>query len=947
MKKIADKIRSLLSQNLEKGIFENKIFSIVTFVVTITCFVAVIMNLFVGSYLIMNLILGLFGFSFGILFYLSFFRGITRPLIIPFQILVILALILSWFHFQGIEGSTAMFFFPAIFLIIYTYSGKKYWIILISFISVVIGLTAIHYLYPEWVLSYVNEELRIIDLFVSFVITLFIMGFATIILKKNFDLERSKTQQKNRELEISEARFRDIAMSSGDWIWEIDANSVYTFCSEKVEDILGYSPNEMIGKTPFDFMPETETGKVRDEFLQIVREQKPFRNLENWNITKTGRLICALTSGVPVIDGQGNLVGYRGTDTDITERKRAEEALNHSHNLMHYIIEHSNGGIAVHDRDMKYIYVSQRYLDEYKVKERDIIGRHHYDIFPDLPQKWRDVHQKALAGEVSSADNDPYVREDGSVEWTRWECRPWYESDGTIGGIIVYTEVITERKHAELALSESESRFDQLAEHSRTIAWEINKDGLFTYISHVAEQLLGYSTEEMIGKKYFYDFAPEQEREFIKSAASAAFNRKDSFIDFENLVETKDGHSIWFAVNGFPILDADNRLIGYRGSITDITKRKQTEEALIKSYELLTKLAEQVPGVIYQYRLYPDGKSYFPYSSMGMMDIYGVTPEEVREDATPVFGRLHPDDLDHIVSSINESARTQQLYHSEFRVILPGQGVRWRLCDAKPERMEDGSTLWYGIISDITERKQAEAELLEAKKRAEESDRLKSAFLANMSHEIRTPMNSIMGFASLLPEEESKELITKYSQIIVQNSEQLVNLIDGIVLYSKLQTNMVPLRNSKIKIMDVFRDIQLSFQLDSIQKGVELTVDCDETYDWMLTTDYDKLRQIIANLVSNAFKYTQQGCISIGYKQTESLFQFFVKDTGIGIPQEELVYVFDRFFRGSNIDESIARGTGLGLSIVKELVHLLGGRIWVESEMNKGSTFYFTIPCEN
>ena len=126
MKKIADKIRSLLSQNLEKGIFENKIFSIVTFVVTITCFVAVIMNLFVGSYLIMNLILGLFGFSFGILFYLSFFRGITRPLIIPFQILVILALILSWFHFQGIEGSTAMFFFPAIFLIIYTYSGKKY-----------------------------------------------------------------------------------------------------------------------------------------------------------------------------------------------------------------------------------------------------------------------------------------------------------------------------------------------------------------------------------------------------------------------------------------------------------------------------------------------------------------------------------------------------------------------------------------------------------------------------------------------------------------------------------------------------------------------------------------------------------------------------------------------------------------------------------------------------
>ncbi len=129
---------------------------------------------------------------------------------------------------------------------------------------------------------------------------------------------------------------------------------------------------------------------------------------------------------------------------------------------------------------------------------------------------------------------------------------------------------------------------------------------------------------------------------------------------------------------------------------------------LEQSHEMLRKLTDQVPGVVYQYRMYSDGHSCFPYSSPGMRDIYGVTPEEVREDATPVFGRLHPEDYEYIVSSIMDSARTLELYHSEFRVILPDIGIRWRMCDAKPERLEDGSTLWHGIITDITARRNAE-----------------------------------------------------------------------------------------------------------------------------------------------------------------------------------------------------------------------------------------------
>ncbi|MBA2881446.1 PAS domain S-box-containing protein [Desulfosalsimonas propionicica] len=174
--------------------------------------------------------------------------------------------------------------------------------------------------------------------------------------------------------------------------------------------------------------------------------------------------------------------------SDITERKKAQEAIAHSYDLMQYIIEHANSAVAVHDRDLKYIYVSKRYLDEYKLKERDIIGKHHYEVFPDLPQKWRDVHQKALKGEILRAERDPYPREDGTVEWTRWECRPWHESDGSIGGFIVYTEVITDRVLTEEALRESEEYQRAIIEASPVAIISLTPDGFVRSWNTAAEQ---------------------------------------------------------------------------------------------------------------------------------------------------------------------------------------------------------------------------------------------------------------------------------------------------------------------------------------------------------------------------------------------------------------------------------------------------------------------------
>ncbi|MDX9882212.1 MAG: PAS domain-containing sensor histidine kinase [Prolixibacteraceae bacterium] len=332
MRKLLHKIRLILAHPREEEIFETRIFSVINLLSAFSCVIAFVVFNYIntGGQFATNLILVFFGLLFAFFFYLSFFKGIAGPLVLPFQLIVAFGLVSNWFFFEGIEGSMSLFFFPAMLLLIYSDPRKRYWRILGGFVFLSTALTVIYYFHPEWTIPFPDKESRIIDLSVSLVLSLSLMGYISIVLKKNFDRERLLTQQQNMELKTSEARFRDIAMSSGDWIWEVDKNGIYTYCSEKVEEILGYTPSKMIGKTPFDFMPENEAEKVRNTFEQIVSEKKAFRNLENWNLTQSGQLICVLTSGVPVFDDQGELSGYRGADTDITRRKQAEEAIKES-----------------------------------------------------------------------------------------------------------------------------------------------------------------------------------------------------------------------------------------------------------------------------------------------------------------------------------------------------------------------------------------------------------------------------------------------------------------------------------------------------------------------------------------------------------------------------------------------------------------------------------------
>ena len=248
------------------------------------------------------------------------------------------------------------------------------------------------------------------------------------------------------------------------------------------------------------------------------------------------------------------------------------------------------------------------------------------------------------------------------------------------------------------------------------------------------------------------------------------------------------------------------------------------------------------------------------------------------------------------------------------------------------------------VSMDITEMIRNRKELMKAKEKAEETNRLKTAILNNMSHEIRTPMNAIMGFSSLMAEANTAEK-NEYAEIILKSSNQLLSVIDEVILLSRLQSEKMGVSNAGVSPAESVKDVYSMFSFQKIKKGIDLITNIPEKYkNLIILSDANKIRQVLINLISNAIKFTQEGRIEIGFDLLDGQVEYYVQDTGIGISEDEQQKIFDTFYRGEQAISSTIGGTGLGLSISKELVELLGGTIGVTSKPNKGSRFYFTIP---
>lgn len=367
--------------------------------------------------------------------------------------------------------------------------------------------------------------------------------------------------------------------------------------------------------------------------------------------------------------------------------------------------------------------------------------------------------------------------------------------------------------------------------------------------------------------------------------------------------------------------------------------RKYSEQ-LKKEISLFQTLAEVSPVGIF--RTSTSGET--TYVNPRWSELSGLTIEEASGDKW--LSAVHPDDREKVINNWKSNILLKKPSTAEYRFIQKDGKVVWVFGNAAPELNNGKINGYIGTITDISAIKQYEAELLRAKDKAEESDRLKTAFLHNISHEVRTPMNAIVGFSDLLTDPDlTPETRNEFIHIIVAGSNQLLSIITQIVNMATIEAGLEKIYEKEASLNSIFKMIYDQFITDSKKKNIVLEYKTGLSDDEdMIKTDETKLIQIISNLVSNALKFTRQGTISFGYILKGKYLEFYVKDTGIGIPEDMHQEVFKRF---RQVETSLMReydGAGLGLSISKAYVELLGGKIWLVSGSGLGSEFYFTIP---
>ncbi len=367
--------------------------------------------------------------------------------------------------------------------------------------------------------------------------------------------------------------------------------------------------------------------------------------------------------------------------------------------------------------------------------------------------------------------------------------------------------------------------------------------------------------------------------------------------------------------------------------------RQRAEKELRK----LSRAVEQSPNSIF----ITDINGIIEYVNPTTLKLTGYTSEELIGQTPGIFSSGEKSKEEY--SLLWKIIKAGKEWKGEFHNKKKNGELFWESATISPILNDnDEITHYVSINEDVTESKKLTMELIEAKEKAEESDRLKTAFLHNISHEIRTPMNAIIGFSGLLHDPNMNfEKRKQFTDIIVQSSTQLLSIITDIVDIATIEAGQEKIHESEIKLNSILKLIHEQFMLKAKKQQVPLNLKTFlSDYDDIVISDETKLVQILTNLVGNALKFTQQGYVNFGYTIKNNELEFFVDDTGIGVNPEMHEEIFKRFRQVENTMARKFGGSGLGLSISKAYVELLGGKMWLTSELGKGSTFYFTIPLK-
>ena len=632
----------------------------------------------------------------------------------------------------------------------------------------------------------------------------------------------------------------------------------------------------------------------------------------------------------------------------------------------YFILDVTNDLMAYQDLDHKLVWVNKTAIASVQLSYEEMIGKPCYQFWnwqnkecTECPLKHVKATHQYASGEIVSPDNRHWFI----------EGYPVFNRHHQLTGMLEIGREITTLRHSEKALEDSKTHAKNAEKIAHYGSWEMDLVTGKIIWSDQFYRICGYEPGEIEpGSKNFMQIIHPDDRSAALEALDETIKTGEPYNLNQRICRT-DGSSRWVHSIGEVIHDHQQNPIKIMGLFLDFTERKITQEKIRKSEEELSAIYQHAPLIM---MLLDNERKIRKINDFGAQ--FASEPIE-KLSGLPAGEALrclhHLDDPGGcgfgpsctectIRNNVLDTLRTgipHKMKEANLPFIIDGkEKILTFLVSTSLLRMEEEPMVMVSIM-DITGRKQIEEELrvinqelIAAKEKAEESDRLKSSFLANMSHEIRTPMNGIMGFSQILKEKVvNKEQQKDFLHIIYARTKHLMQIINDIIDISKIEANQLDIQEEEIHLnlllYDLFHEKQEALKKQkksNIQILLKNNVQKEPLY---IYADRKRLVQIIDNLLSNAIKFTDEGYIELGYYfQDKDYIIFYVKDTGIGIPKDKHQEIFKRFRQG---DESLTRkyeGTGLGLTISKNLVKLMGGDIWVESEMNKGSCFCFTLP---
>ncbi|QZO15073.1 MHYT domain-containing protein [Pseudoalteromonas piscicida] len=489
----------------------------------------------------------------------------------------------------------------------------------------------------------------------------------------------------------------------------------------------------------------------------------------------------------------------------------------------------------------------------------------------------------------------------------------------------------------------NESRLAAILETAVDGIITINSDGIIKSCNPLVERILGWSERETLGRNVAV-FLPKEAQ--AKVSFNSAYLEQFKGVGRDIKALHKQGHLVPIRL-GIGEVELKDQSAFYVGFITDLTAQKQMEKALIEQETRYRTLLNNMPGVAFRCRI--DSEWTMSFVSPIVEQLTGYRAEEFISGQVHFASLIIEDDKSLTHDVVEQALQCGKAsYSQEYRILHKSGHTKWVLDKGSFEYDQAGKVEGIaGVLLDISERKNMEDELRAAKSIAESAAASKQAFLANMSHEIRTPMNAILGFSEVLRESELKPDQSKHVNTILTSAKALLHLLNDILDSAKLDQGKLDLIENDFCISELLDNVVSTFWYQAKKKGLKLELTMSHSLHQTYHGASDRLRQVLVNLLGNAIKFTAQGSVELSVESSHDDYVLFkIADTGIGIANDRLDSIFNPF---EQADESMSRrfgGTGLGTTISRQLVELMGGKIWAHSEIGKGSTFYFTVPLK-